>query len=190
MTDGKTRCSWTLETDPLMCRYHDEEWGVPEHDDRALYEKLVLDGAQAGLSWSTILNKREGYRRAFEGFEIERVARYGDEEVERLLQDEGIVRNRQKVRSAIQNARAVLDVQDELGSFDAYLWDWVDGTPRQNAWTELDDLPAETELSRKLSKDMKKRGFSFVGPTILYAYMQAIGMVNDHLVSCFRYDEL
>lgn len=190
MSDGKARCSWTLESDELMCRYHDEEWGVPEHDDRALYEKLVLDGAQAGLSWSTILNKREGYRRAFEGFEIERVAGYGEQEVERLLQDEGIVRNRQKVHSAIRNAQAVLEIQDEFGSFDAYLWDWVDGEPIRNAWTALDAVPAETELSKKLSKEMKKRGFNFVGPTILYAYMQAIGMVNDHLVTCFRYDQV
>ena len=186
--DERPRCAWPLGSE-LMISYHDEEWGVPEHDDRKLFEKLILDGAQAGLSWKTILDKREGYRRAFEGFDPERIARYGEADVERLLADPGIVRNRQKVLSAIGNARAFLDLRQEQ-PFSTYLWGFVDGTPIKNAWRDLTELPAETELSRKLSKDLKRRGFSFVGPTIVYAYMQAIGMVNDHLVRCFRYSEL
>lgn len=173
-----------------MLDYHDSEWGVPERDDRALFEKLELDGAQAGLSWKTILDKREGYRRAFGGFDPEVVAAYGDREVERLLADPGIVRNRQKVRSAIGNARAYLTLQDDLGSFGDYLWSFVDGEPVKNSWRSTDELPAQTEISVALSKDLKKRGFSFVGPTIIYAFMQAVGMVNDHLVTCFRYHEV
>jgi DNA-3-methyladenine glycosylase I len=189
-TDERHRCTWALGGNELLLHYHDTEWGVPERDDRALFEKLLLDGAQAGLSWQTILDKREGYRRAFGGFDPHVIARYGDGDVERLLADAGIVRNRQKVRSAIANARAYLELKDELGSFGDYLWDWVDGEPVRNAWRSLDELPAQTETSRRLSKDLKQRGFSFVGPTIVYAFMQAVGMVNDHLVTCFRHAEV
>jgi DNA-3-methyladenine glycosylase I len=173
------RCAWVPESDPLYVAYHDEEWGVPEHDDRRLFELLTLEGAQAGLSWSTILHKRENYRRAFAGFDPEKVARL---DPEKLLQDSGIVRNRLKVESAISNARAVL----ELGSLDAYLWDFVGGEPRVNRPRTLADVPAETEQSRALSKDLKKRGFRFVGPTVCYAFMQAAGLVDDHTVDCFR----
>lgn len=189
-TSERPRCAWALGGNELLLHYHDTEWGVPERDDRALFEKLLLDGAQAGLSWQTILDKREGYRRAFDGFDPDAIARYGDGDVERLLADPGIVRNRQKVRSAIANARAYLELKEELGSFSDYLWDWVDGEPLNNAWRSLDELPAQTETSRRLSKDLKKRGFSFVGPTIVYAFMQAVGMVNDHLVTCFRHGEV
>lgn len=185
----KQRCAWS-SSDPIYIAYHDEEWGVPEHDDRRLYEKLVLDGAQAGLSWITILRKREGYRRAFDGFHLETVASYDQAKLDALLQDAGIVRNRQKIRSAVQNARAFLEVQAQFGSFDRYLWDFVDGRPIQNQWQSMAEVPAQTPLSEKISKDLKKRGFSFVGPTIIYAYMQAIGMVNDHVLSCFRHGEL
>lgn len=163
---------------------------MPEWDDRALYEKLVLDGAQAGLSWLTILKRREGYRRAFHGFDPERIARYGERDVARLLADPGIVRNRQKVRSAIGNARAYLALREELGSFAEYLWDFVDGRPMVNRYRREGDIPAETETSRRLSKDLKARGLSFVGPTIVYAFMQAVGMVNDHVVGCYRYREV
>lgn len=187
---GPDRCAWAAGGNDLLLHYHDTEWGVPERDDRALFEKLLLDGAQAGLSWQTILDKREGYRRAFDGFDPHAVARYGDEDVQRLLADPGIVRNRQKVRSAIANARAYLNLKEDLGSFSDYLWDWVDGEPVRNAWRSVDELPAQTETSNALSKDLKKRGFSFVGPTIVYAFMQAVGMVNDHLVTCFRYSEV
>lgn len=187
---GPERCAWAAGGNELLVHYHDTEWGVPEREDRALFEKLLLDGAQAGLSWQTILDKREGYRRAFDGFDPHAIARYGEEDVERLLADPGIVRNRQKVRSAIGNARAYLALKEEVGSFSDYLWDWVDGEPVRNAWRSLDELPAQTETSRGLSKDLKQRGFSFVGPTIVYAFMQAVGMVNDHLVTCFRYSEV
>ncbi|MCD4674269.1 MAG: DNA-3-methyladenine glycosylase I [Anaerolineaceae bacterium] len=185
----KKRCAWAGD-DPLYVAYHDEQWGVPLHDDRELFEMLVLEGAQAGLSWSTILNKRENYRQAFEGFEIARVAAYGEDDVQRLLADAGIVRNRLKVRSAIRNARAVLEIQQEFGSLDAFLWQFVDGAPIRNAWKEMKDLPAQTPLSEAMSKALKKRGFNFVGPTICYAYMQSIGMVNDHTVDCYRYEEI
>lgn len=185
----KKRCAWAGD-DPLYVAYHDEQWGVPLHDDRELFEMLVLEGAQAGLSWSTILNKRENYRQAFEGFEIARVAAYGEDDVQRLLADAGIVRNRLKVRSAIRNARAVLEIQQEFGSLDAFLWQFVDGVPIRNAWKEMKDLPAQTPLSEAMSKALKKRGFNFVGPTICYAYMQSIGMVNDHTVDCYRYEEI
>jgi DNA-3-methyladenine glycosylase I len=184
------RCEWAEGDDELLREYHDTEWGVPVHDDRLLYEKLVLDGAQAGLSWSTILRKRPGYLRAFDGLRPEKVARYGERQVARLLRDPGIVRNRAKVRSAIANARAFLAVQGEHGSFDRYLWAFVDGEPRRNHWRRRADIPAESPLSRALSRDLKTRGFSFVGPTIVYAFMQAVGMVNDHLVGCFRYREV
>lgn len=173
-----------------MLAYHDDEWGTPEHDDRALYEKLVLDGAQAGLSWKTILHRREGYRKAFRGFHPEKIARWGERQVARLLADEGIIRNRQKVRSAIDNARAFLAVQDEVGSFDGFLWGFVDGRPIVNRWKSPEQIPAQTPLSETVSKELKRRGFSFVGPTIIYAYMQAIGMVNDHVTQCFRWAEI
>jgi DNA-3-methyladenine glycosylase I len=181
------RCEWAAGSDELMLAYHDEEWGVPSHDDRHLFEMLTLEGAQAGLSWSTILRKREGYRHAFAGFDPRVVARFEGKDVERLLADPGIVRNRLKVESTVANAGRVLEVQEELGSFDTYLWSFVDGQPIVNRWRKLSELPAETELSRALSKDMKRRGFRFVGPTVCYAFMQTVGMVNDHTVDCFRY---
>ncbi|MFW6182691.1 MAG: DNA-3-methyladenine glycosylase I [Chloroflexota bacterium] len=183
------RCPWAGD-DPLYVAYHDEEWGVPVHDDRTLFEFLILEGAQAGLSWSTILNKREGYRQAFDNFDPQKIAAYDEAKIAALLQNPGIVRNRLKVRSAVQNAQAFLDVQEEFGSFDAYIWRFVDGRPIQNRWRELSQVPAETDESRAMSKALKKRGFNFVGPTIMYAYMQAVGLVNDHLVSCFRHDEV
>jgi DNA-3-methyladenine glycosylase I len=173
----------------MMVAYHDEEWGVPLHDDRRHFEFLVLDGAQAGLSWQTILRKRENYRRAFAGFDPVKVARFGARDVERLLGDAGIVRNRQKIHSAIANAAAFLEVQQEIGSFDEYIWRFVDGAPRFNRWRRLADIPAKTAQSEAMSRDLKSRGMNFVGPTICYAYMQAAGMVNDHLVSCFRHAE-
>jgi DNA-3-methyladenine glycosylase I len=185
----KTRCQWA-GTDPLYVAYHDEQWGVPMHDDQDLFEMLVLEGAQAGLSWSTILNKRENYRRAFDSFDIACVAAYGEADVQRLLSDAGIVRNKLKVRSAIRNANAVLEIQAEFGSLDAYLWDFVDGKPIQNEWKTLAEIPAQTPRSEKMSKALKKRGCNFVGPTICYALMQSIGMVNDHVVDCFRYAEI
>jgi DNA-3-methyladenine glycosylase I len=187
------RCEWVgdwKDVDEIMVRYHDEEWGTPKHDDRRLFEDLVLDGAQAGLSWRTILNKREGYREAFDNFDPAKVAQYDDAKIEELLQNPGIIRNRQKVNSAVKNARAFLKVQEEFGSFDAYIWGFVEGVPIQNNWQTLSQLPAKTELSETISKDLKKRGFSFVGPTIVYAFMQAVGMVNDHTVDCFRYHEI
>jgi len=183
------RCEW-CGSDPLYLKYHDEEWGVPLHDDRALFEFLVLEGAQAGLSWLTILRRRDGYRRAFDDFDVVTIAAYGEAEVERLLSDPGIIRNRAKVRSAIQNAQAFVAVQEEFGSFDAYIWRFVDGKPIDGSCRVIADIPARTELSDTISKDLKKRGFSFVGSTIMYAHMQATGMVNDHVVSCFRYQEL
>ena len=173
--------------DPLYAAYHDEEWGVPSRDDRHLFELLVLEGAQAGLSWSTILHKREGYRHAFAGFDAERVARFGERDIERLLGDPGIVRNRLKVTSAIDNARAALAVQEERGSLAEYLWDFVGGEPIVGGFASLAEVPAETAESRAMSKDLKRRGFRFVGPTICYAFMQATGMVDDHVTSCFRY---
>lgn len=183
------RCGWTGDA-PLMVEYHDAEWGVPKHDDKRLFESLVLDGAQAGLSWATILNKRENYRRAFDGLDPEVVARYDDAKVASLLGDAGIVRNRQKIASAIENARAVVSVQEKFGSFDAYIWSFVGGKPIKNAWKTLDELPENTEESKAMSKDLRRRGFKFVGPTICYAFMQAEGMVNDHLLDCFRYEEV
>jgi DNA-3-methyladenine glycosylase I len=185
----KTRCAWA-GSDPLYLAYHDEEWGLPQHDDRRLFELLVLEGAQAGLSWMTILRKREHYRRVFDGFDPAIVATYDEARVQQLLQDPGIVRNRLKIAAAIQNARAYLVVQQQFGSFDAYLWRFVGGRPIQNAWHALSEIPAQTEEARVLSKDLRKRGFSFVGPTICYAFMQAVGMVNDHTVDCFRYAEV
>ncbi|MGH7313395.1 MAG: DNA-3-methyladenine glycosylase I [Candidatus Rokuibacteriota bacterium] len=183
-----TRCSWA--GGELECRYHDEEWGVPLRDDRRLFELLVLEGAQAGLSWSTILRKREAYRRAFARFDPATVARYTARDVRRLLADEGIVRNRLKIESTIANARAFLAVRHEQGSFARYLWQFVGGRPQQNAWSAPAAVPAETEASRALSRDLRRRGFGFVGPTICYAFMQAAGLVNDHTIDCFRWAEL
>jgi DNA-3-methyladenine glycosylase I len=173
-----------------MIRYHDEDWGVPVHDDRKLFEMLILEGAQAGLSWDTILNKRDSYRMAFHEFDPVIIAKYDEEDIARLLGDPGIVRNRLKVRSAIQNAKAFLAVQEEHGSFDAYIWQFVGGRPRRNDRRSMEEIPARTEESDVMSKDLKKRGFNFVGSTICYAYMQSIGMVNDHTVDCFRYGEI
>ena len=181
-----TRCAWVPEADPLYVAYHDEEWGVPSHDERHLFELLVLEGAQAGLSWSTILRKREGYRRAFAGFDVERVAAFGPHDVERLLADESIVRNRAKIESAIGNARVVV----EAGGLDGLLWSFVGGKPLVNGWRTLAELPAETDESRAMSRELKRRGFRFVGPTICYALMQSAGLVNDHTVDCFRYRDL
>jgi DNA-3-methyladenine glycosylase I len=183
------RCGWA-GADPLYVAYHDEEWGVPVHDDRTFFEFLILEGAQAGLSWSTILKKRDNYRRAFDQFDPRLVAAYDEARVAQLLADPGIVRNRAKIAAAVDNARAFLAVQDELGSFDAYVWQFVGGRPLQNNFQSLSEIPAETAESRALSKDLKRRGFRFVGPTIVYAFMQATGLVNDHLISCFRYRQL
>lgn len=184
-----TRCDWA-GTDALYVRYHDEEWGVPIHDDRLLFEFLILEGAQAGLSWSTILNKRDNYRRAFTNFDPAAVAAFDEAKIAALLADPGIVRNRLKVNAAVTNARVFREVQAAYGSFDTYVWRFVGGEPLQNAWANLRDVPAETAESRALSKDLKQRGFTFVGPTICYAFMQAVGMVNDHLTTCYRHAEL
>jgi DNA-3-methyladenine glycosylase I len=184
------RCAWVPEGDELYDAYHDEEWGVPERDDRALYELLTLEGAQAGLSWSTILRKREGYRRAFAGFDPAAVARFDRKRIEELLQDAGIVRNRLKVESAVENAARVLETREELGSFAAFVWGFVDDEPLVGGWTMVSEVPAETAVSKAMSKELKHRGFRFVGPTVCYAFMQAAGLVNDHVVSCFRYEEL
>jgi DNA-3-methyladenine glycosylase I len=183
------RCPWCGD-DPLYVAYHDREWGVPSHDDRHLFEKLLLDGAQAGLSWLTILRKREGYRRAFAGFDPEVIARFTEADQARLLADAGIVRNRLKIASAVRNARAWLALVEEQGSFAAYLWDFVDGQPVQNTFRTLAEVPASTPLSDRISKDLKRRGFNFVGSTIMYAFLQAAGVVNDHLVECFRHAEV
>ena len=183
------RCSWA-EGNPLMCSYHDTEWGVPLHDDQKLFEFLVLEGAQAGLSWDTILRKREHYRQAFDNFDAAAVARYTDRDIERLLGNAGIVRNRRKIESAITNARGFLAVQEEFGSFDAYIWRFVGGKPIRNTFVQLAEIPASSPEAEAMSKDLRKRGFSFVGPTICYAHMQATGMVNDHLVTCFRHAEV
>ncbi len=185
-----SRCEWTAGDNDLMLAYHDEEWGVPVHDDRRLFEMILLEGAQAGLSWATVLGRREGYRRAFAGFDPQRVADFTDHDKQRLLADPGIIRNRAKVDAAIGNARAFLDVQSEHGSFDAFLWDFVGGAPRINRFESLADIPASTETSAALSRELKKRGFRFVGPTIVYAFMQAVGVVNDHTVDCFRHGEV
>lgn len=173
-----------------MVAYHDDEWGVPQHDDRRLFEKISLEGAQAGLSWSTILRKREGYRKAFAGFDPARVARFTPARIEKLMADPGIVRNRAKIESVVSNAAAVLELQREEGSLDAFLWSFVDGTPIQNRWRTMADLPAQTPLSQAISKELKRRGFRFVGPTTVYALMQSVGMVNDHTVDCFRHRAL
>jgi DNA-3-methyladenine glycosylase I len=191
MEDGTIikRCAWA-GSDPLYRDYHDREWGVPVHDDRLLFEFLTLEGAQAGLSWLTILRKREGYRRAFAGFHPEVVAGFGEPQLLQLMGDPGIVRNRLKLTSTFDNARSVLALQEEFGSFDAYLWRFVDGSPLQNVWKSLSEVPATTGVSDALSRDLKKRGFRFIGSTICYAFMQAVGMVNDHTTDCFRWAEL
>jgi DNA-3-methyladenine glycosylase I len=183
-----TRCPWAR--DDLARRYHDEEWGVPLHDDHRLFEFIVLEGAQAGLSWDTILRKRINYREAFDNFDPAIIARYDSRRIERLLENAGIVRNRLKIASAIQNARALLKVKNEFGTFDKYLWGFVEGAPQRNAWKTIKEVPAVTPQAIAMSKDLRRRGFNFVGPTICYAFMQAVGMVNDHLVDCFRYQEI
>ncbi len=187
--DGRPRCGWVTD-DPLYLRYHDEEWGVPVRDDRRLFEFLVLETFQAGLSWLTILRKREAFRRAFAGFDPERVARFGERRIARLMEDASIVRNRRKIEAAIANARAFLDVLDVEGSFAGWMWRFVDGAPIVNHWRRDEDVPAETALSRKISRELRARGFRFVGPVVVYAHMQATGMVMDHVVPCFRYREL
>lgn len=183
------KCQWALHSANEE-HYHDHEWGVPVHDDRLLFEFLVLEGAQAGLSWSTILNKREGYRRAFDNFEVNKVASYDESKIAGLMANPAIVRNRLKIQSAVSNARAFIKVQEEFGSFDRYIWDFVDGKPIQNSWRHHGELPASTSLSDLISRDLKKRGFKFVGSVIVYAHMQATGMVNDHIVDCFRYQTI
>ncbi|HTR43716.1 MAG TPA: DNA-3-methyladenine glycosylase I [Pseudomonadales bacterium] len=190
MKTEKTRCHWTAGTDELYLRYHDEEWGVPVHEDRLLFEFLILEGAQAGLSWRTVLNKRQNYRAAFDNFDAEKIARYGEAKIAKLLNNEGIIRNKLKINSAIQNAQAFLKVREEFGTLDAYLWRFVGGKPIINRRKSMSEVPAKTEISDAMSKDLLKRGFKFVGSTICYANMQAVGMVNDHLVTCFRHKEL
>ncbi len=183
------RCDWA-NSNPLETIYHDEEWGVPVHDDRLLFEMLILEGAQTGLSWVTILQKRAGYLKAFDHFDARKIARYSEAKKEKLLQNPAIVRNRLKVNAAVENAKCFLAVQKEHGSFDAYIWSFVDGKPIENRWKKMSNVPAITPVAEAMSKALKKKGFKFVGPTTCYAYMQAVGMVNDHLVSCFRYDEV
>jgi DNA-3-methyladenine glycosylase I len=184
--DKLTRCNWCL-SDPIYIQYHDEEWGIPVHDDRKLFEFLILEGAQAGLSWLTILKRRDGYRKAFCSFNVEKVARLGEKDVQRLLINPSIIRNQSKIRSAISNAQAFIEIQEEFGSFDAYSWRFVDGSPIVNRRRRLSDIPATSKQSDAFSKDLKQRGFRFVGSTIMYAHMQAVGMVNDHLVQCHRH---
>ncbi len=185
----KKRCEWCGD-DPIYIYYHDKEWGTPVHDDRLLFEFLILEGAQAGLSWITILKKRDNYRKAFDNFDFYKIADYTDKDKERLLSNAGIVRNRRKIDSTIRNAKAALDIIKEFGSLDKYFWGFVDDKPIQNSWKSLSELPVKTELAEKLSKDLKKRGMNFVGPTICYSFMQATGMVNDHTTDCFRYKQL
>lgn len=186
---GKTRCPWSTGVSATYLEYHDTEWGVPVHDDRKQFEFLILEGAQAGLSWSTVLHRRAGYRRAFADFDPRKVARFTPTRIEKLLLDPGIIRNRLKVNAAVSSARAFLELQDEFGSFDRYIWGFVDGKPIVNRWRTQSEVPATSTVSDALSKDMKKRGFSFVGSTILYAHLQATGLINDHLLSCFRHTE-
>ena len=184
------RCSWVNVDNALLVEYHDHEWGVPSHDDRKHFEFLILEAAQAGLNWSIVLNKREGYRRAFSQFDPEKVARYTKAKIDKLVADPGIIRNRLKIKSAVTNANALLKVQEEFGSFDKYAWRFVGGKPRQNSWKTLRQIPPTTPESDALSRDLKQRGFKFVGPTVIYAHMQAVGMVNDHLIDCFRYRDV
>lgn len=190
MSDTRKRCAWATGVTALYEHYHDHDWGVPVHDDRLHFEMLILEGAQAGLSWSTILNKRAAYKKAFDNFDAKRVAAYDSKKEEELLKNEGIVRNKLKIASAIRNAKVFLEIQKEYGSFDAYIWHFVDGKPILNKRKSIKDIPAKTDVSDAISKDLKKRGMNFVGSTIIYAYMQAIGMVNDHEVSCYRYREV
>ncbi len=185
----KTRCQWCGD-DPLSTKYHDEEWGVPLYDDLRLFEMLILEGAQAGLSWITVLRKRENYRHAFDNFDPEKIARYDERKIQELLQNPGIIRNKLKVRAAVTNAQAYLQIQEEFGSFDRYIWQFVNDKPIRNAWKDLREIPAKTKESDAMSRDLLKRGFKFVGSTICYAHMQATGMVNDHITSCFRYDQV
>lgn len=185
----KIRCPWAKE-DPLIIEYHDKEWGIPVHDDNLLFEFLVLEGAQAGLSWITVLKKRENYRKAFDNFDPTKIAHYNEKKIEELMDNPGIIRNRRKITSAVANAKAVLEIQREFGSFDSYIWQFVGGKPIQNKWKTMTDVPSFTVESQEMSKDLKKRGFKFVGPTICYAFMQAVGMVNDHIKDCFRYSEI
>ena len=186
---NKPRCAWPGFKNELYLKYHDEEWGVPVHDDQKLFEMLILEGAQAGLSWETILNRREGYREAFDNFDVQKVAKYNEKKIEELLQNSGIIRNRLKIKSAINNAKVFLEIQKEFGSFDKFIWGFVEGRA-QNKFNSIKQMPAKTELSDIISKDLKKRGMSFVGSTIIYAYMQSVGLVNDHEVGCFRYNEI
>lgn len=185
----KTRCDW-VTADPLYIAYHDEEWGVPVHDDRKLFEMLILEGAQAGLSWITILRRREAYQKAFDQFEPEIVAAYSDDKIEELMQNAGIIRNRLKIKATVENAKAFLRIQEEFGSFDSYIWKFTEGEPMLNHWPSREEVPTKTKESDAMSKDLKKRGFKFVGSTICYAYMEATGMVQDHTIGCFRYKEL
>ena len=184
-----TRCEWCGH-DPLYIKYHDEEWGVPVHNDRHLFEMLILEGAQAGLSWRTILNKRDNYNKALHGFDYEKIAQYTLQDIERLLKDPGIIRNRLKIESSIKNARSTIAVIDKFGSFDSFIWRYVDGVPIQNNWNKVSDIPSKTKQSDAMSKDLMKHGFKFVGSTICYAFMQSVGMVNDHITDCFRYKEI
>ena len=187
MGNNLKRCGWVNTENELYVQYHDEEWGVPVHDDQQLFEMLILEGAQAGLSWETVLKKKENYKKAFDNFDPGKVAEYDDQKQEELLQNKGIIRNRLKIKSAIQNAKVFLEIQAEFGSFDKYLWGFVNHQPIKNSFQSLSELPANTELSNKISKKLKNRGMNFVGSTIIYAYMQSVGIVNDHLISCFRY---
>jgi DNA-3-methyladenine glycosylase I len=188
--DDKKRCEWVPVDNPLYVKYHDEEWGVPIHDDQLLFEFLILEGMQAGLSWLTILRKRENFRTAFDHFDPRKIARYNEKKIQELMQNSGIIRNRRKIEAAVQNAKAFLEVQAEFGSFDTFIWQFVEGKPMINHWKTLKEIPAKTPLSDTISKELKKRGFKFVGSTIIYAHMQATGMVNDHTVDCFRYQEV
>jgi len=190
MNDSKIRCSWVEGGNDLYYEYHDNEWGVPIHDDRELFEFLTLEAAQAGLSWATVLNKREGYRKAFDNFEIEKVAKYSDKKIAQLLENPDIIRNKLKVNATVINAGRILEMQKEFGSFDRYIWQFVEGKVIQNTWKLMEDVPAKTAISDTMSKDLKKRGFKFIGTTICYAFMQATGMVNDHTVDCFCFSKL
>jgi DNA-3-methyladenine glycosylase I len=188
--EERKRCYWVNGGDVIMIEYHDREWGVPVHDDNHLFEVFILDGAQAGLSWRTILNKRENYRRAFDNFDVKKVAKYGESKIQKLLEDKGIVRNKLKIASAVRNAKVFIEIQKEFGSFDKYFWSFVNGKPIKNKWKHASEIPAYTELSDTISRDLKSRGMNFVGSTIVYAIMQGMGMVNDHEMGCFRYGEL
>ena len=188
--DTKQRCGWANPSNEKYIKYHDEEWGVPVHDDMKLFEMLVLEGAQAGLSWETVLNKREGYRKAFKNFDIKKCSEFSDEELFELLNNPEIIRNRLKIFSVRKNAKVFIEIQKEFGSFDKYIWSFVNGKPINNNFKSLSEIPAKTEISDKIAKDLKKRGMSFVGSTIVYAYMQSVGLVNDHMTDCFRYNEV